>query len=183
MQKLQTNMLNPDSIQNTTHHPHRTTIAGAHLLTGRNQFGYKKGASEMDAVQNRTIHTRRRTRSPNTSHGLIQSIWGDKQNTTMDNAIQERASARNDNHDQAGTPKHNPMCKTPMRIRETGGNPCRFSQRSATSALLFIVYLDDMMEDHTSLNHKAQLHTRMTLRNTRTLKRKNSWKKSRQAKT
>ena len=47
------------------------------------------------------------------------------------------------------------------RYGEAKGNNIGVSQRSAISALLFIIYLDDMMEDLAALNRSTKLPMRI----------------------
>ena len=84
----------------------------------------------------------------------------------MDNAIQERTTARNHHPNSGRTPKTTLSAKHQGKYGKPEINNVGVFQSSAIIDLLFIIYLEDMMEDYQSLNRQAELPTSKELRRT-----------------
>jgi len=55
------------------------------------------------------------------------------------------------------------MCQTPRKYGKPEIKNVGVFQGSAISALLFIIYQDDMMGDYAAINHQAKIPTRKTI--------------------
>ena len=134
-----------------------------HILTANNQFGYKEGLSTTDAIQKVEEYINKATPD---SHiilmdlskafdtinrpllwtalykkgipiEMIKQIWRGHQNTQL-------------------------MAKTNNQYGPKVINNVGVFQGSAISALLFIIYLDDVMGDYNALNANKQIATKQT---------------------
>ena len=143
----------------------RKLIRLLHLLTGTTQYEYKQVLCALGAiVKNRTIHPRWSKRKPNTPNGHIESFWHNQQNAIMDNLVQERITPRNYHpHKEKGHQETRLCVKHKGEYGEECQNNVGVFQGSAISALMFIIYLDDTMEDFKAMNRKMKLTTRQQI--------------------
>ena len=80
----------------------------------------------------------------------------------MDIAIQNRNTTTNNTTHKARTNRNHTPSKTQQTIRGKINNNIGVFQGSATSALLFIIYLQDMMDDFHALNYLQKIPYRET---------------------
>ena len=81
----------------------------------------------------------------------------------MGRTVQERTTPRNNHANKTRAPDHDTVCQTPWQIWKNKPSNVVVFQGSAIIALLFTIYLDDMMEDYRAINRKEKLPTRFTL--------------------
>jgi len=75
----------------------------------------------------------------------------------MDYIIYNRVANRQDRTYTKRTSKQDPTTKRQWGIWRTEKNNAAVSQGSAIGAILFIIYLDDMMEAYTALNKNNKI--------------------------
>ena len=77
----------------------------------------------------------------------------------MGNALQKRTTDRNGKSHKKRTPRHKTSTKIHRGIRRTEGRNIGVFRGSAIRAILFIIYMDDLMEDPAALNIRSKLPT------------------------
>ena len=77
----------------------------------------------------------------------------------MDNALQKGHTERNNTPNKKRAQNTTQSAKHKRQYGEPQPNNVGVFQGSAISALMFIIYLDDMMEDYRAINRKKKLPT------------------------
>ena len=161
MQELQTNMHNANNIRNLfrTHRKKLTKIT--HILTSNNQYGYKEGVSKSDAVINVEQYIKQ---AENKAKILLMDLSKafDAINRTLlwTTLYKKGLPEETINHIRRGHTGTRLAPKYKGRYGKLNGNNIGVFQGSEISALLFIIYLDDMMEGLEALNRRTNLPIR-----------------------
>ena len=126
-----------------------------HLLTGTNQYGYKQGLSTIDALYKIENYIQESNKEAQILLMDLPKAFGAINRTQLCTTLYKRTTPR----------KHHPNTKghqqTMLRAKHQGkyGQPQLNNkgvfQGSAISSLLFIIYIDDMVEDYQAINHQA----------------------------
>ena len=126
-----------------------------HILTQNIQYGYKAKISTIDAIMKIETYLGRKTGH---AHLLLMGLPNafDTINRTLLWATLYKKGLPIDMtlHIRRGHKQTKLMAKTQGQYGELVDNNAGVFQGSAISALLFIIYLDDMMEDYTALNYQ-----------------------------
>ena len=136
-------------------------MAILHLLTSNNQYGYKQGLSTIDAIikiehyiQNSDNQTKILLMDLSKAFDTVNrtQLW-----TTL---YKKGLPIELITHLRRGHQNTKLVAKLNGEYGKPQDNNVGVFQGSAVSALLFIIYLDDMMEDYQALNQKSNLATR-----------------------
>ena len=130
-----------------------------HTLTIVNQYGYKQGISTLGAYKKLQNTYEVEGGHASITNGPLQSMRRNNPNPTMDNTIQKGLPLETITHIREGR-RHTTLCtKYQGKYGKPEINNISVSQWSEISAILFIIYLDGVMEDYTAINQQAKIHT------------------------
>jgi len=135
-----------------------------HLLTGTNQYGYKQGLSTIDALYKVENYIQESNKDAQIILMGLTKAFGTINRTQLWTTLYKKGLLL-ENITQIRTGRQQTMLRAkhqgtygPRQLNNKG-----VFQGSAISALLFIIYLDDMMEDYKEINYQAKLPTRMVM--------------------
>jgi len=138
-----------------------------HLITGINQLGYKHGLSTLGAIQKLEEYIRESKKGSQILTMDLSKAFDAINRTLLWTALYKKGIPLENTTQIRQGHKQTMLCaKHQGKYGKAQENNVGVFQGSAISALLFIIYLDDMMEDCQSLNHQNELPTRMTIQRT-----------------
>ena len=163
MQKLQTNMLNANSAQNMTQTPSEKNVST--YYTSRLDIRSMDKTRTCNPRRNnrdRTIYPRWKKRNKHNTNGSPKSLWRHQEKQLRKTLYKKGIRLEPITHIRNGRRKHSsgPNANEPMDKKK---NNVGVSQDSAVSALMFIIRLEDTMEDYEAMNRKARLIARQQI--------------------
>ena len=139
-----------------------------HILTISNQFGFKEGISTSDAIIKVEQYIENANRNAKILLMGLSKAFGATNRTLLWTTIYKRNTNWHDQtHTRHEKPRHKTSTKYKCKYGTPSGNNIGVSQGSAISAILFIIYMGDMMEDNAALRRRSNPPFQNSSRQTR----------------
>ena len=138
-----------------------------HLATSTARYGYKQGISTTDSIRKIDQYIKEGAKEPQIPLMHLSKAFDGLNRTHLGNSIKKDYRWKHRTN-QARRSKNTTMCKISRAIWADSKNNVVAFRGSAISALMFILYLDDMVEGYGNLNQMEKLPTRKTARRDRT---------------
>jgi len=142
----------------------RNLIQILHLMTGIQQYGYKQGLSTLGAIQKIENYAQEGGKDSQILLMDLSKAFDRINRTQLWATLYKKGLPEKTTLQIREGRKNTQLCtKYQGKYGELQENNIGVFQGSAISALLFIIYLDDVMEDYAAINQKEKLPTRLTL--------------------
>jgi len=135
-----------------------------HLLTDQTQYGYKPGLSTLDTILKIEQYIQNGTKGEQILLMDLSKAFDTINRTQLWTTLYKKGiPLETITHIRKGHQNTMLRAKHQGKYGEASENNVGVSQGSAISALMFIIYLDDMMEDYEAINHKEKLISRQQI--------------------